>query len=555
MPANTPKANADALLQLARERFEDLTQAEEAMVRAAGDGTIANCTLGESDTDPAHAEQWSEHRVIRADRIAWLCTEADASARVSHHGIQVKAARIEGELDLRDAEVGFSLYFESCAVLNRINLHGAQVKNLYLPGTHTRALKADGLKVGGPVLLRNGFKADGEVRLVGATIGSNLECDASEFTKPEGYALIAAGVKVDGDVFLRNAFKAQGQVCLLGATIGGALDCQKGEFTNRDGKALNAAQIKVGQSVFLHRGFKARGGVSLRGASIGGPLDCEKGEFNNPNGDALSADGIKVDGAVYLRDGFKAVGRVDFARADVGGLQWHDVAEPASAKLDLRSARIGVLWDDEASWPESGNLYLQGLVYAELGIDAPTDAERRKRWLRLQPRFTPQPYEQLAKVLRESGHEDDAKEILIAKNQERAKTLSWRRRAGYWLFGVTTGYGYRPWLALAWLLLIMCIGWALFAVGFATGAMACTKKTDDYRPKPCALIYSADTFIPLINFHQADYWTPDAAKIVHIWRLAIPVGSVLCLYFWCHILFGWILTTLLVVGLTGMIRA
>jgi hypothetical protein len=59
-------------------------------------------------------------------------------------------------------------------------------------------------------------------------------------------------------------------------------------------------------------------------------------------------------------------------------------------------------------------------------------------------------------------------------------------------------------------------------------------------PKFNSLVYSIDTFVPLVNLYQAKYWLPN--------------NRFLRLYHWVHIAFGWILTTLLVVGLTGLVR-
>ena len=47
MNANTPDLNADALIELARNRFGDLTPAEEEMFRAAAKGEFADCTFGD----------------------------------------------------------------------------------------------------------------------------------------------------------------------------------------------------------------------------------------------------------------------------------------------------------------------------------------------------------------------------------------------------------------------------------------------------------------------------------------------------------------------------
>ena len=42
--------------------------------------------------------------------------------------------------------------------------------------------------------LRNGFSAKGEVRLFGATVGTNLECERASFDNADGNALVAEGI-------------------------------------------------------------------------------------------------------------------------------------------------------------------------------------------------------------------------------------------------------------------------------------------------------------------------------------------------------------------------
>ncbi len=56
---------------------------------------------------------------------------------------------------------------------------------LSLEGSWTGAIAADGLKLEGDLFLRNGFHAEGEVRLLGATIGGNLDADRRNIQKSE----------------------------------------------------------------------------------------------------------------------------------------------------------------------------------------------------------------------------------------------------------------------------------------------------------------------------------------------------------------------------------
>jgi len=610
------------LLGLAEIEFKKLSKAEVEFFTKTAKGEEANYQSGDELDNPEKADDWGDERVLQADRIEWLCTDKEASKHITHKGLQVAGIRVDRELDLAYASLNFPLCFFGCVFKETVMLRYSTVKMLHLGGTHTVGIKADGLKGEGNVFFRDGFKAEGEVRLLGAEIGGNLDCDRSTFVNLEGIALEADNIKVKGyvflrscfaegeicllgaevgknlecdnggfinprrrainadrlkvkgNVFLREDFKSEGEINLLGAEIGGNLNCRKGEFINLEHDALNANRLNVKGSIFLKNGFKAEGEVNLVGAEIGGTLDCIKGEFINPKGTALNADGVNIKGNFFLRQGFKAEGRISLMGAIINGyLIYTGVKSLEKAKLDLRSAKIGTLLDEEKSWPKKGNLYLHGMVYEEIFHKSPRDAKSRIKWLRLNGGFSPQPYEQLAEVLKREGHEEDAKEVLIAKNEDYIKNnpkLGILKKALYWLFGLTMGYGYKP-LNMLWVMfLFLLFGCFVFGVGskyeLITPTQGWAYTTDDAGkltledeyPAFNFWIYSIDTFVPLVDLQQGKYWLPNANKgkiryCLFEW-IDNSSGGWLRIYLWVHIAFGWILTTLLVVGLTGLVR-
>ena len=619
---------AAQLIKLAQQEFGTLTEAEAKFFDAVANGSLVDYSAeAEEENDPGMAEKWGEERILRASRVAWLCTDPEAARRVTHRGIEVMGVRVDGELYLQFAKIPFPLRFEGSAFLEGIDLRDGEVRALNLRATHTgpldltglkverdvflrdgfraeggvsllgatiggnlvcdrgqfihkntRALNADGLNVRGDVYLRREFKAEGEVRLVGATIGGDLDCRGGQFINKRATALNADGLNVKGTVFLTHEFKAEGEVRLVGATIGGNLVCDRGHFINKRVEviALNAASLNVKGHVFLSHDFKAEGEVCLVAATIGGSLDCRRGQFSKRGGNALNAEVMNVRGSVLLSDGFKAEGDIYFAGATIDGyFVMRYVASLTETTLDLRSASIGTLRDDQWSWPEPGKLLLHGLTYDQIDDDSPKDAETRLDWLRRQPpeRFQPQPYEQLAAELRRSGRNEDAKRILIAKAKDPARLtqLTFFERWWHWSLGVLVGHGYRPWRALWFVLGVVALGWAVFAAGFRAEVITPTKEgayvsaagdedrqlSKDY-PNPNALMYSLDVFVPVVDLHQASYWLPNAARdgelrITEQRSLGISGRALRC-YFWFHIVAGWILTTLLVVALTGVIR-
>lgn len=78
--------------------------------------------------------------------------------------------------------------------------------------------------------------------------------------------------------------------------------------------------------------------------------------------------------------------------------------------------------------------------------------------------YQPQPYEQLADYYRRSGHDDDVRRVLLAKQRHRRTTLSPPGRMASRVLDATVGYGYRPWLAAIWLVLLLTIGTTVYAI-------------------------------------------------------------------------------------------
>ena len=349
--------------------------------------------------------------------------------------------------------------------------------------------------------------------------------------------LHADGLTVDGDLVL-SGLTCIGAVRLRGARIGGSLSCRGARLENPNGDALSADGMTVEGDVFLNQGFHATGAVWLLGAHIRGSLSCRGARLENPNGDALRAERSTVEESVFL-DGLELNGGLNF-----------------------QYARLGVIVDDEGSWPQRGRLRIDGLEYEGFAGDrTPMDARRRLEWLRRQlPDFRPQPYDQLAQVFRRMGLEAEAVEVLIAKQEDliRYGKLSRWGKLTRRILGVTIGHGYRPWRALLWSLAFVIIGALIFGWADAYHLMAPSSPeilTDplyrasgtippDY-PRFQALAYSLDAFLPIVDLHQEGFWLPDAGK---------PLGALIRLYLWIHIASGWLLSTLFVSGVTGLVR-
>ena len=340
----TPDEAGKDLMRLAEQQFGELTRGELRLLfhvpRSLPAPGGSSPDPKDPTNDPKDGSRWGPERQVRAGLIRWLCTDSAAEGRVDSKGIQIFGAYITGPLDLSFCTVRFPLFMYWCCVTEEINLRAAFLRGLYLNGSSVQSISADGVHVEGNIHLRESFTAHGEVRLPSAQIGGNLDCTGGilknlpqKDSPGSGIALIADGMNVTGSVFLRNGFVAEGEVRLPGAHIGGQLDCTDGTFKNPphkdildSGRALAADGLEAGADVHLGGTFRSEGEVRLGGAHIGGHLMCDGGTFLNPaqndlieSGNALSAVGAEVGGSIFLTNGFRAEGTVCLRDARVRG--------------------------------------------------------------------------------------------------------------------------------------------------------------------------------------------------------------------------------------------
>lgn len=598
------------LERLAKKYFDDLYPSEKNLIRYVTIGEPADYNSNDPEVcDLDNYQCWDASRILRAEFVTWLCVDSEVTSLISHKGVRIKGARITGQIDLENAVLQFPLVLETCVMLDvpreeecAIVLRDAVVPKLSLAGSHTGPIDATGLHTKSSLCLCNGFHAKGEINLLNARIEGDLDCRKGKFENPHGKnAILADRMTVYGRVLMCEGFEAIGRVRLCATDIGWMLDCSDGTFKNDNGLALLAAGIETKNgSIWLARA-KCSGSVHLGKARIRYDLCCRDAELSNPEGKALNLKGMALEGSVFLNANkggkFSAEGEVTLERASIGGnldcrgarfsnsgstalnakytrikggLILSAMQTKPQGGLDLGRAEAGHLAYDANSWPvkdkpegdepERDRLVLDGFVYGHIVDDAPGDAQVGYDWLHWQREgpFRPQPYEQLAAVLRRTGHDEDARKILIQKNKDRAKFDKLTPFAGFGhsILGATIDYGYRPQKALLWILAMVLFGWIIFYIGFEAGAMR-SPVEEGYTGTPNSLVYSIDTFVPLLDLRQGNYWLPDSEFTgeLKMKDFGLPVsGYALRIYLWFHIVLGWILTTLFVAGMTGLVR-
>jgi hypothetical protein len=175
------------LLTRAAELFSDLTDAERKLLYAVIAGEAADYrSRNNAENDPQQADTWDKSRTIRAKVIRWLCVDREASCHIDPKGIHIAAARIEGHLDLASTTILVLFHLWRCAVTDGVILEYADTRTLSFPGSILGtsggiALSAIRVHVRGDVYLNDGFRANGEVQLGGASIDGNLTCARGRF--------------------------------------------------------------------------------------------------------------------------------------------------------------------------------------------------------------------------------------------------------------------------------------------------------------------------------------------------------------------------------------
>lgn len=473
----------------------------------------------------------------------------------------------KGEVQLLQAKVG-----------GEFDCSGSTFKN---KGGY--ALSADKIQVGGNVVMEGSF-AEGEVRFLTANVNGNMSCDGSAFENEGGVAFVADRIKIAGNLHLRDGFSTNGEARLAAADIGLTFSCRGGSFINKQGNAILVDEARIGGTVSFRDNFLAEGTVNLLRAHIGGDMYCTNGAFMNETGKAIVADGVKINGGLFLHKGFTAHGKIQVVYADIGGnlrcdggdfnngivlegtqigesMIWRNANGGGQVHLAFASANV---FDYDQISQEKFNFILDGFSYKQ--FSKYMDAQSRINWLCSRPKgvpFSPQPFEQAAKVLFAMGYSKDARKILLEKEEQLTKygQMPPLRRIARKILGAYTGYGYGPLRALLWLFAIITTGAIMYDVADYTCRILPSEAevitNEDYRRaqvQKCAMprqptaaveymfpsykqfqpvIYSIDVFIPFSILHQEPYWHPQKGA-------GDAFALLLLVWYWFEIVIGYV---------------
>ena len=299
---------------------------------------------------------------------------------------------------------------------------------------------------------------------------------------------------------------------LLNAKIKGQVDISESSFSGE----LNLDSMEVARSLFLRNSeIQSSEPIKLFFSALGNNLD-----FSGSSLGSVNLTGTKIRGELRL-----------YRPPLYGPTKWEK-----ESVLVLRNVQVGALQDSPESWP--AKLELDGLAYSQLGGFTATStndmATRSSQWfidwLGRQQHYSPQPYEHLASILSQAGQDEKANDILFAGKDRERKNVSWYRWIGLTVLKLCIGFGYRIYYLMFWVGGLILIGALVFRS---------TKEAKEHH-MPIGIIYSLDMLLPFIQLREIHY--------------AIDFRGWQRYYFYFHKLMGYSAASLLIAGLSGLVR-
>jgi hypothetical protein len=492
--------------------------------------------------------------------LRWIATDPQAAALIDARGIRVNSLVLTGDLDLDNSSLSSSLTLRDCDINGEIRLDSATTKSVNLRRcTLNGAMKGDNALVKGSLLISKCILKS-EIALDRLEVTGTFSMSGSDASQITGDIRLD-GAKIAGSVLLSEGFKTAAPVRMHSAQMG-ELDCSGAILANRDG-SLSLDGVTINGDLTMSHGFTCPGEIRLPGAHILGNVECIGATIGS-----LICHNMTVD--------------ADF--------MWIDIVNAATARLSLVGVKVKSFRDQKSTWPQPGNLELEGLVYEQLTVHEETakgvtpigelpprilfSATDRIDWINRQEDDRlreSQPWMQLAKIAQSVGDESGAHKLVYTLARHRASQYSfWIRRARV-AFAWLREQPFRiAWSIIAILVCSSCIFW----IAGESGAIAPREK-DSYaawakgQPYPAAypkfnpVVYALENELPLVKFGQDDKWAPDpshqakalAPICILQWTTVVNSYSFLAFVRWFIIILGWVQATVLAGALSNRFKS
>lgn len=543
---------------------------------------------------------------IRGAIIVGLLRPPSANRAGSRASIQFWDCRFDSPVDFSGAEF-LVLRFVDCVLPAFIGASLSVGADLDLSGSHfdgvsdyeselshvgSCSIHLKHARIGGKLdlssSLKNRFSATGTVRLDGVQVDGDASLAGAMLDGRGAPALSARSAVVGSNVDLNPSsgyrFDAKGEVIFAASEITGDLNCDGARLFNPGGRALHCEDLSV-ESVFLtsdrdlNLPFEASGRLNFLTAVINGSFFLTNARIApGPDYHGLLRKGGPI--AVNLQQArisnALAFSNIGLLTSDGTELSTEDEPDPVEGWFLLAGTQMTTILDNvETGWPASGYLDIDGATYTSIRHVGGGDlAGRSIGWLSRQfpegipdrRSFRPQPYEQLTRVLRDSGRAVEANAIAVEKIRMRLAARVDRPWARFFpnLLMLVSSYGYSTRRAVASFVVFVFLGTVMYTTAlfgfqqpfvpvenspepvtyeFAFGLLQ--RSTENGCPGLDVMHYALDAALPVIDLTQdlRCRFTPTG-----------PFRGVWLLFHSLYVLGGAALSAVVVLTLSGVMR-
>ena len=582
--------------------------------------------------------------------------------------VRLERANILGDLDCRGGKFTAPCYLQGEKSPEQAHLNVLDPTNVVAldvtGATIAAKLRLEGVeKTPAPDEAEGRFVATGQIRLVKATIGGDLICRHADFNMPRGDCVLADLLTVGNATYLGPGLRTDGFIRLMQATLKGGLYANGISFNcNKPRDGWKGWKIVVNRSSAFDLKDKSATNADLKDRAAGGiyaPFATIGMRFQwRDNGKIVKTENNWAGDAWLYLFGTKIDEIEDDIEDDHRGWQiktlnddWTEAEPPVWQTID-RFDITNCAYDCIADLKEDvrhrlGQLDSQYAILNAQSKTNPTVDDRKKSRgpsigtvmrafghsirrpfafmqvcnLRQESspkrkmdnaikRFAPQPYLQLARVVREAGFEGAATRVLVRLERNRTVygDLGSLEFLGRVILDIFLKYGYSQFRPLRILLGWFWISVVVFEVGFFDGVVIPTKDNSSVAsevqscvasardskvaaascptpdktkkqtgqaptPKPAiefnALVFSLETLVPLVDLNQKKNWTVEPlshtkvpapasgllgffADLINVWQ-QFP-DSLPSFFLLFNAFFGWFLGISAAAGVSGLLR-
>lgn len=463
--------------------------------------------------NPMLPEEWNNNtkdRRLSQEFIETILLHDPWQSAIHRRGVRIEGAFFPGGLNLSGAKIGHEVWLYRSRLLGAFVLSKSSLNNLIVldGSTFEGDVIMDTMQLAGNLFMRSAnFKYS--VNMNSAKVGG-ISMNSSIFER----GLTMDSLQVAGHLYMAGKASFKGEVVMNGAKVGGTLDVGDSTFEGE----LIMQRLQVEDNLFMRNASFSKM-VDLIFAKIGGDLDLPG---------ALLTE-LDLTGANIVAELRLGSGNHDLVRWRNGG------------RLILRNTHVGAfqdrLSDDGDAWP--AEVQLDGFTYDRLGglLGGGLEADMMSRdttwyidWLKRDPSYSPQPYEQLANAFRAAGHSTKANDILFSGRDRELGNATGAARLGLgvlkWTIGFGLGTGY--FRSLWWVAGLVILGMLVLRIS-GEGRR---------NQMPWGFSFSLDHLLPVIKLRE--------------YHFDISLEGWARYYFYIHKLMGYVLASFLLAGLAGL---